>query len=159
MNENERLHYLYIIGILVWTGILVFAFFYGKDGNEIVSYIGFAGTLVSKVLAVNETNDRMLSQLNNTIDTVVSEIKSTTDRFNSGFLEVAATIKEQGQYNANIGVKLDKMHETLQMGSFRHEFVGEDIGTSTKAELRLFIKNLVKYSSMSFLNGTLMKII
>ncbi len=80
----ERLHYRYIIGILIWTGLLVFAFFYGKDGNAIVSYIGFAGTLVSIVLAIAALifayyQNSVYGSANEKLDTSANKIERVTE--------------------------------------------------------------------------------
>lgn len=44
--------YKYIIGILVLMIIWVFSLFFGGKGNDVVSYVGFAGTIISIVLSV-----------------------------------------------------------------------------------------------------------
>lgn len=49
MKEKD---YKYIIAILIIVIIGLFTFFYGSENNQIVSYLGFAGTITSLILSV-----------------------------------------------------------------------------------------------------------
>jgi hypothetical protein len=48
----KKKDYQYVIVILVVIIIVIFTFYYGTDNNQITSYMGFAGTITSIILAV-----------------------------------------------------------------------------------------------------------
>ncbi|BBI32673.1 hypothetical protein [Cohnella abietis] len=99
MNDKEKLHYRYMIAFLVWTGLLLFSFFYGKNGNEVVSYIGFAGTLSSIILAVAALiyafyQNSIYGSSNEKLDTSAKRIESVTSSLDRTNEQVSLRLNE-----------------------------------------------------------------
>lgn len=99
VNVMEVKDYRYIIGILVWTIVGVFTFHYGGKDSEIVSYIGFAGTVSSIILALLTIiysyyqNSAAISGVRK-IKKTSEEIVGTAERFNEVFNKFELAQKE-----------------------------------------------------------------
>lgn len=129
----EAKDYKYIIGYFILAIIGIFTFFYGTDKNQIVSYIGFAGTITSiflSVIAVIYTFYQSTSSINYT-----KKLSETSDDFQGAVEElketqaqIAASVSAMvalSQQVASVDNKVERLSTFLETPNSPHNVVRE----------------------------------
>ena len=120
--------YKYIILLLIIAIIGVFTFYYGTEDSQIVSYIGFAGTISSLILSVvamiytfyqsttSANHTQKLSETSDTFIQTIQEFKETQHQLAETKNQLAVTVDSMqyiGQQVATMDYKLDIFTQKL----------------------------------------------
>ncbi|TDD75146.1 hypothetical protein [Flavobacterium caseinilyticum] len=149
-NKTQKIHFLYIIGILIMIIICLFTFNFG-DQIELVAYISFALTITSLFLALisiiyafysNMSLSQTLSQLNsasNKVDESSNKLTESTIKLNQQIENIPVLLK-------SLEGKVDNTHK-LVSDVYNKEIIPKDASTTVISK-EIFDK-FYKFSSPS----------
>ncbi len=118
----EDKDYKYIMGYLVLFIVGIFTFYYGTPSNQIVSYIGFAGTLIGILLAIaaliyafyqSTTSISQAQKLSETSDKFTNALNEFKDT-QSQLVETVQSMKYVSLQVASVDNKLDYISNRLE---------------------------------------------
>jgi hypothetical protein len=114
--------YKYIIGYFILIIVGIFTFYYGTKENEIVSYLGFAGTVSSLILSVvaliytffqstsTINHSKKLSKTSNKFTKAVEELRETQEQLSVS----VETVMALGMQVATVDYKMDYVTQILE---------------------------------------------
>lgn len=147
----EAKDYKYIMGYLVLMIVGIFTFYYGTESNQIVSYIGFAGTLIGILLAIAALIYAFYQST--TSISQAQKLSETSDKFTNALIEFKDTQSQLvttvdsmnylSQQVATVDYKLDHISDRLE----RPVTNGDHLPTTTIGIVE--IENLLKISSVT----------
>jgi hypothetical protein len=103
-----ELHYRYTIGILVLILVCVITFYFGGKENEIVSYLGFAGTITSIILSIVALIYTFVQTV--TSFTQAQKLAETSEKFDIAFRKLEETQVQMNQTQEQFDITLNNIN-------------------------------------------------